>query len=409
VHPNLTWLSETLWSGTPGVVATLDADPPPGHEVIERYLVLPSARHPRFLISDTSASAVGRALDSYRALRPARIRLARSILAAGLRGRIGRRILGDRLTIAVSRQATHQGLSGALLREQVCRLLELDDGLVFAIGLRHRGPNAKPVIQVFDRDGDPRGYVKLGWNEFTRGLVRTEAAFLRDTPAFSTLRVPALIARIRWRNLEMSITAPLPTHIRRFRPSRSLPPPTTSWEIARSGGMRKAPLGTSTYWNRLRRSLSTMLENAPRNAIEVVGGCVNRIEDRFGDMPLLFGAWHGDWVPWNLAWDEDRLVAWDWEHTGQDVPFGFDVLHFLFQLPFAKKRKTLAASIGEMRRRRPAALDSLDVSSDVQPAITAAYLLELFARYHHAQLAGAGVNTRFFPHILNVLAEAPAS
>jgi hypothetical protein len=173
--------------------------------------------------------------------------------------------------------------------------------------------------------------------------------------------------------------------------------------------MWEGALGTSTYWLGLRDSLSEMLRQEEGQMADVVSRCLNRIEDRYGDTSIPFGGWHGDWVPWNLAWHEDRIVAWDWEHTGQHVPLGFDVVHFLFQLPFAWKRKRLAESLAEWRRRGPSALAHLGVSTQAQPAVMSTYLLQMFARYRAAQLAGAGVNPRFFPDIVDVLAREPAS
>lgn len=404
MNPKLRWISEILWSGAPGVAVTLGADHPPGHEVVERYLVLPNARLPRFLISDGPGLASGAALATYNALRPPGTRLARAILGAGLRRGMTQRIFRDRLTVSVPGTMSRNDVYSATLSGYLRRVLPGERRLVLAIGLRDPGPNTKPVVQVFNPDGSARGYVKLGWNEFTQGLVRTEAAFLQGAPTFETLRVPRLIHHERWRGLEISVAAPLPADVRRFRPPSRIPPPATTWEIARMGGIREASLGASAYWHGLRGStLSMVTEGADRMA-EVVSRCMDRIEDRYGDTFLTFGRWHGDWVPWNLAWHEDRLVAWDWEHTGRDVPLGFDIVHFLFQLPFARQRKPLRESIGQWRRRTPAALSTLGVPAVAQPAVLSTYLLQMFARYRGAQLAGAGVNPRFFPDILDVLA-----
>jgi hypothetical protein len=386
---------------------TVNSGPPSGHEVLERYLVLPSARRPRFLISEASGFGAGEALASYNALRPVGTRLARSILAGGLRRGMAQRVFRDRLTVSVSGEVPSPVHSEPILSEYLRQLLGQEGRPLLAIGLRDRGPNTKPVVQVFSPKGEPWGYVKVGWNEFTRGLIDTEARFLEATPAFSKLEVPMLIGAGRWRNLEISAIAPLPERVRRFAPAARLPPAATTWDIAQIGGMQEAPLSSSSYWHRLRLALSNLLEGASARSVDAVQGCLNRLEDRYGDTSLVFGGWHGDWVPWNLAWDGNSLVVWDWEHTGRGVPLGFDVVHYLFQVPFAKRKRKLAVSIGEMRRRGPPELDRLGVPPDTQPALISAYLLQLFARYQSAQRAGAGVNTRFFPYILEVLEREP--
>lgn len=409
MHANLQWLINVLWGGTQGVTVSVNSGPPPGHEILERYLVLPSARRPRFLISEASGRAAGQALASYNALRSIGTRLARSILAEALRKGMAQRILRNRVTVSVSGDVPSPVHSEPSLAEYLRQFLGQKEPPLLAIGLRDRGPNTKPVIQVFNPDGEPRGYVKIGWNEFTRGLVDTEVRFLETTPTFSNLQVPLLIGAGRWKNLDVSVTAPLPEGVRRFAPPSRLPPPPTTWEIAQTGGMREAPLSSSPYWHRLRRALSNSPEGASARSVDIVQACLNRLEDRYGDTSLLFGGWHGDWVPWNLAWDENTLVVWDWEHSGQGVPLGFDVVHFLFQLAFAKQKRRLSVAIREMRRRGPLELDRLGVPSESQPALISAYLLQLFARYQSAERAGAGVNTRFFPHILDVLEREPLS
>jgi hypothetical protein len=45
-----------------------------------------------------------------------------------------------------------------------------------------------------------------------------------------------------------------------------------------------------------------------------------------------FGAWHGDFGPWNAAWGTDALEVWDWERFDPDVPVGLDAAHWRTQL-----------------------------------------------------------------------------
>jgi hypothetical protein len=86
------------------------------------------------------------------------------------------------------------------------------------------------------------------------------------------------------------------------------------------------------------------------------------------------------------------------------VPLGFDVIHYLFQLPFAGKQAGLRESVAVSTHRSAAPLRALGVPTSAQPSLLSAYLLELFVRYCDAQLAGAGVNHRFYPAILELLA-----
>jgi hypothetical protein len=401
---DLRWLAEIMWQSDPTVIVSIGKSGPLGTTSVERYAVIPSAERPRFLLPLESRSAARAALSSYNALRPPLTRWARAILAAGVGLRATERVFRDRLTVSVLADQAPSGLPSLLLREHLRQVLGNPE-LVLAIGMRPPGPYAKPVLQVFTRDGRPCGYVKVGWNSVTRRLVRAEADFLqaqRGRP-FRTIVVPALLHRGNWRDLEISVASPLPAAIRRLPDPTRLPPLEATREIAEATGLVESPLAHSSYWHGLRRSLEAMLP-ADVEVARPIREHLRRVEERYGDTTLMFGGWHGDWTPWNIARLHGRIVVWDWEQAGRDVPLGFDVLHYLFQLPFAGRQSGLRDAVEIARRRSAVPLSAIGVPAGAHLPLLSAYLLELFVRYYGAQLAGAGVNHRFYPAILDLLA-----
>jgi hypothetical protein len=401
---DLRWLLGILWPDDRAITVSVGRCIPPGMRPVERYAVLPSAKRPRFFLPLESRRAARAALSSYNALRPPLTRWVRRMLAAGVGVGATELAFRDRLTVCVRDDEPPQRVASLLLREHLRRALG-DPGLVVAIGMRPPGPYAKPVLQAFSPDGRPCGYVKVGWNPLTRDLVRTEAEFLRargERP-FRTIVVPRLLHRGGWRDLEISITAPLPSGILRMSPSAGLPPLGATREIAQAAGLTEAPLTASSYWSRLRRSLADIVPDDP-DLTRPLRRLLQRVEDRYADTRLAFGSWHGDWTPWNVARYGGRIVAWDWEQTGHDVPLGFDVLHYLFQVPFAGRQTGLREAVAHCRRRSAAPLRALGVPTRDQPALLSVYILELFRRYYGAQLAGAGVNRRFYPAVLDLMA-----
>jgi hypothetical protein len=40
---------------------------------------------------------------------------------------------------------------------------------------------------------------------------------------------------------------------------------------------------------------------------------------------------HGDFTPWNMYCDENRLYVYDWELSSNGIPMLFDLFHFIFQ------------------------------------------------------------------------------
>jgi len=404
VSPDLQWLATVLWGGRPGVVVSRSPEPPPGRRAAGTYIVLPNLRRPRLLVRAGPRRAARRALASYNGLRPPATRLARALLGAGLGMGLPDRLFRDRLTVWLPEGFSAEELPSLLLSEHVRQVLGRDDQVMEVIGLRPRGPYTKPVLQLFGGQGDPLAYVKVGWNEVTSQLVRNEATFLHQhrDHHFPNLRIPRLIHHGRWHDLDIAIALPLPTGMRRYRPPTRVPPLEIMREIAESSGLLESPFATSTYWRRTRRTISRLLADGPARDADIVTGFVRRIEEHYGDAAMLFGRWHGDWAPWNLAWLDRTLVAWDWEHTAEDVPLGFDAVNFLFQSHFAWKQESLAASTAACRHGSRIALRALGVRPALQPLVLSAYLLEMYIRYSRARLGGAGVNERFYPAILDL-------
>jgi hypothetical protein len=409
VGPDLRWLVRVLWDRRGGVSVSRRPAPPPGARAAGTYLVFPDARRTRLLIRAGKSGAGHRALSSYNGLRPLATRFARAMLGAGLRLGVTERVARDRLHVWVPEACAAGDVPSLLLREHVRRVLGRDDELTEVIGLRPVGPYSKPVLQLFTQRGDPLAYVKVGWNEITRELVENEAAFFRKhrEQPFRTLWIPRTVSSDRWNDLQIAITLPLPSGIRRYRAHPRLLPLTAMREIAESGGMTASPFAASTYWQRTRRSLSRLLAEGPPRDADVVNGFADRLEGRYGDVTTLFGRWHGDWAPWNLAWLDRKLVAWDWEHTAEDVPLGYDAVNFLFQTSFAGKQDSLAASLAACRRGSPTALHGLGVPTVLHAPVVSAYLLEMFIRYARTRRAGAGLNRRFYPAILDVFRSGP--
>lgn len=52
---------------------------------------------------------------------------------------------------------------------------------------------------------------------------------------------------------------------------------------------------------------------------------------RLNGLPVPFGLYHGDFVPYNVRVLQDRLFVLDWEFAREKYPPFFDVFHFLFQ------------------------------------------------------------------------------
>lgn len=51
---------------------------------------------------------------------------------------------------------------------------------------------------------------------------------------------------------------------------------------------------------------------------------------------------HGDFTPWNMYCDEQRLFVYDWEMAQNGIPMFFDLIHFTYQSTVLRQRKNYA-------------------------------------------------------------------
>ncbi len=409
VGEGLEWLIGALWSA-PEIRVGLGGVPPAGFRVVETYAVLPDARHAKFLIPLDDRRSAAASVSSYNALRPPRVRLARAAIGAGIRTGAAAPFLRTRLKVCAPIEAGADDLSGWLISQHLRRVFD-EPAVHSAIGIGRPGPFRKPVLQVFRPDGSVLGYVKTGWNDVTRGLVRTEAGMLEACaerrPA--SMLVPDLVHGGPWRDLETVVASPLPLRIRRYRPRRETPPLEATRDVAALFGGRSAPLAASDYWARTVRRLRSLTPRVERDVSTAADAYASDVADRHGGQVLEFGAWHGDWAPWNMARLDGGLVVWDWEHGGRDVPFGFDPLHFQFQLAFIADQLPLEDALVRTSALATPSLEDLGLGPDQISASVRLHLLEVFLRYQEAMLAGAGRNPRFFPEVLRILRERTGS
>jgi hypothetical protein len=243
--------------------------------------------------------------------------------------------------------------------------------------------NRKPVLQLLAGDGTVVGYVKAAWNDLTAGLVRNEARVLADLAAAGpqTFTPPAFVAAGPWGDLELIAASALPNAARPDAAHVFEPPMAVIAEIAGLWGRSTAPLAASPYWAGIRARL------AAQGASDVVHGAVDWIERRHGSVEIAFGAWHGDFTPWNMARLDAATYLWDWERAAP-APAGLDLLHFLFQSTCRFDGRTPAESVAVCAQRTPGLLARLDVPLESEAALWALYRLELLFRYDEAHQAG---------------------
>jgi hypothetical protein len=390
VSQELAWLAEVLWGPTPRLRVLVGEGGPPGFRTLAAWGILPGRGRPRVLVPLGAPRAAAGALRQYNDAMSLRARLAKALAGGGLRSGVPQRLLvagGSVLWVGAAGDGEGGGADRAetLLPGYVAEALGRDD-LAAAILLGPVRPNRKPVVQLLDPAGRPVGYVKVGWNELTRRLVRREAAMLRRLAAFQprALQVPRLLHQGRWHDLEVTISSALPHRLRHHGRRGALPPSAAGREVAALGGITRAALGGSPYWADLRGRLAALQARADGRASERLDGLLAALAAR-ASSPLWFGSWHGDWGPWNMRATPGRLLVWDWERSGDGVPLGFDPLHFTFQTGRQQRGEPVGVAAGAALRRAAGALAELGQETDAGELVLDLYLAERLCRAGEAE------------------------
>jgi hypothetical protein len=379
----LAWLAEVLWGPTPEVELLVGERVPAEVPAAQRWGVLPGLGRPRVLVPLASRRAAAEAVRQYSDGMTQRARLAKAAVGLALAGGVLQRGLRRRgLVVAAAGPA-----EGSLLGDHVPAALGRSD-LAAAILLGPVRPNRKPVVQLIGRDGRSVGYMKVGWNDLTRRLVRAEADTLRRLAAAGPrcFTAPDLLHQGRWEGLDVTISSALPHRLLRRGRRYALPPVAVSAEIAALGGVAVASLGESGWWAGLPARLVPVRQALQGQAAATLDATLERLA---ASTParLAFGTWHGDWGPWNLRATPGRLLVWDWERSGDGVPLGFDLLHFGYQTALQGLGQPPARAAATGRDRAAPHLGELGQEPGVAELLCDLYLLERLCRAAEAEVS----------------------
>src|SRR5580692_6384763 len=158
-------------------------------------------------------------------------------------------------------------------------------------------------------------------------------------------------------------------------------------EVAGIAGISRGPLCSGTYWESLDARIAaaddTRDSRALREALDTVRG-------KAADAVLSFGAWHGDWTPWNMASTRGGLLVWDWERFTEGAPLGFDALHYQLQSDVAQERRDPRAAAAGCIEDAPRSLAAFGLGASDARITGILYLADLATRYLADRQAQAG-------------------
>jgi len=342
------------------------------------FVLIPGVRHPRLLVPAAPRAAAA-ALRQYGQPRSWAARLGVAAFALGLSSGLGGTLLGVRVRVTAPPEA-----------ESIESYLKA----VFSPDIRvsvRLGParaNRKPVLQLHTTSGEPVGFVKIGFNALTRDLVRAEAASLAwlARTGLDGISVPRVLHHDQWHGMDVLVLSSLPVWQRR-RALTTAQLSAAMGTVARVGGLQQEASASGVYLRRLRERLGAADPGAERtallealDALAATGGCAG----------LTFGAWHGDWSPWNMASTTGGLLLWDWERFATGVPVGFDALHYWLQSEVGPQHRDPLAAATDLPGHAAPLLAPFGIGAGQARLIAALYLADVATRYLVDRQAQAG-------------------
>jgi hypothetical protein len=345
--------------------------------VIAEYLVVPDARRPRLLVPSVSRRVAAAAVRRYAEPQSRSARLKRGAVVAAIRTGASGVLLRNRIKITGPASASIDGyLSEVLGRE-----------LAVSIHIGPARANRKPVLQLISPDGETFAFAKLGTGPLTRHLVRAETNTLTalGDSGLTKLIVPRVLHAGQWRDLPVLVQSALPVWLPRA-PLTGRRLTAAMLDIAGCCGYSSGSLVGSSYWAELRGRLAALGDRPDGVAL---AAAVELIAGHAGHTWLRYGAWHGDWAPWNMANLDGALLVWDWERFARGVPLGFDAIHHELQRR-VQASDDAAGAVEATVRAAGELLAPFGVASDARELTALLYLVDLAARYLADRQAEAG-------------------
>ena len=329
------------------------------------HLALPDGRG--YLIPQNARRAAVQALSLYAPQKP-QARLAKGLLTLGLKTGIARYLLPE---IRLNLDELEGGLEKVFGRRD----------LLLAVSLGTPGPHRKPVVQVLTEGGKVLGYVKAGWSEATKELVKNEARTLKRLQERALpFDAPHLLYFGELGDTLLCVQGPPPSGARPAPGQLHGAYVKVLCSLAKIGA-RRQPLNETAFWQQIVDRVEKV-ENAywRRFLLKALNAMEKQCQGKA--VPLHFA--HGDFTPWNAFQVNSRLYLYDWEYAREGVPAGYDLFHFVVQTAWLVENRSPQEIVEAVLKWADNAhltgyLEQFAIESKDIQALFALYLLDRFS------------------------------
>lgn len=382
--------------------------PPPDHRPVEAWRVVPHRGSPRALVPVNPAAARS-SLLSHNRLRSPAVAATRALAAAAVEPLAIIRGGRDVLVLSVPREVDEAAVDAEVVTRHL--RTRLPGTVATAVSLRDFHPQAKPTVQLVGARGEVLAFAKVAADTATGRRVRVEADLLEalapalDRPG-TPVRVPKLLDRGECGPFTYSVVEPLPTDVRgaemgdRDAVLRGL----VALSAALGPPGRQALNRTSLWREAMQRVDAAQAARDQRPDLVIgLNQLVETARETDGALPVPVGAYHGDWVPWNMCWSGSTLWVWDLEYGSRTGPLGLDALRWVFQVEHVLHRRCLTAAVRSMCEAAPQLLPRLGIAADLALPLVRLHLVDTMATALTLLAGGRGLPERLDPDALDVV------
>lgn len=250
-----------------------------------------------------------------------------------------------KLFAGVASKTASLGLGGLLARTKLRLYIHHSSvatltswGQDFSIFTGTTGPNRKGVIAM-EQNGEG-AFIKSGLIESSLQLIHQEAAQLStlNTLSLEKMRVPQVLACTSTSASFEDISSPDAQ-----RSNELLPQHYMALAELQSKTASLMPLNQIPLWTEAMEQLN-LLQNStdqriPKGLLRKLSALANHLCG-IRNLPCSYA--HGDFTPWNMYVEKNRVAVYDWELAQAKAPLLWDAYHFIIQSGILIGRKPVA-------------------------------------------------------------------
>jgi hypothetical protein len=229
---------------------------------------------------------------------------------------------------------------------KIKEIYNLNDKESISIFTGTKGAAQKAVIEIHTNN-QSKEFIKISFSDESKKLINNEIDMITNLSKYdlTTLSLPVVTGKVngcyKLSNIKPQITVShdriTAIHMRAIA------------ELYALSHERKQVVETAA-WHTIQTNMEWLKREIVFSRTNHVEGSIRLIQllrKLYNQLPIdesvAVSVSHGDFTPWNMYTDENRLFVYDWELARNGIPMLFDLYHFSFQTVILQQHKDFNA------------------------------------------------------------------